>query len=53
VVVVAVVMVMVPSGGHIEVIMVPMPMALTDPDLDATDPNFDVFRDDHWLVADA
>jgi len=53
VVVAAVVMVMVPSGGHIEATLVPMPMPLTDPDFDATDPDFDVFRDDHWFVADA
>jgi hypothetical protein len=33
--------------------MVPMPVSLTDANGDAADPDFDVFRDDHWFVAGA
>ena len=40
--------VVVPSVGHIEASMVPMPMSLTDP----ADPDIGDFRDDHWFVAD-
>jgi hypothetical protein len=40
-----------PSGGHIDVAVVPMPMSLTDVNSDAADPDFDVLRDDHWFVA--
>jgi hypothetical protein len=49
VVVLAIVMVVVPSVGHIEtsIRMVPMPVSLTDPNTDAADPDIGVFRDDH------
>jgi hypothetical protein len=50
--VVAIVMV-VPSVGHIEASMVPMPVSLTDPNSDGADPDICAFRDDHWFVADA
>ena len=43
-----VVVVVVPSVGHIEASMVPMPVSLTDPNSDAAGD----FRDDHWFVAD-
>jgi len=42
----------VPSVGHIEASMVPMPVSLTDPNSDAADPDIGAFRDDHWFVAD-
>jgi hypothetical protein len=32
--------------------VVPMPVPLTALNPDAADPNLDVFRDDHWVVAD-
>ena len=41
----------VPSVGHIEASMVPMPVSLTDPNSDAAD-LLGAFRDDHWFVAD-
>jgi len=46
--------VVVPSVGHIEASMVPMPMpmSLTDPNSDAADPDIGAFREDHWFVAD-
>jgi hypothetical protein len=51
--VVAIVMVVVvPSVGHIEASMVPMPVSFTDPNSDAADPDIGAFRDDHWFVAD-
>jgi hypothetical protein len=51
--VVAIVMVVVvPSVGHIEASMVPMPMSLTDLNSDAADPDIGAFREDHWFVAD-
>jgi hypothetical protein len=28
-----------------------MPVSVTDANSDAADPDFDVFRDDHWFVA--
>ena|ERR1700689_2451505 len=31
--------------------VVMMPVPITDPNADATDPDFDAFRDDHWFVA--
>jgi hypothetical protein len=43
-------MVMAVPSGQIEVTMVPMPVSLAD--ADATDPDFEVFRDDHRFVAD-
>jgi len=46
----AIVMVMAVPSGQIEVTMVPMPVSLAD--ADATDPDFEVFRDDHRFVAD-
>jgi hypothetical protein len=50
--IVAVVMVMaVPSGGHIEVTMVPMPMPVADVNSHRADSDFDVFRYDYWFVA--
>jgi hypothetical protein len=54
-VVVAIVMVVVPSVGHIEAgsRMVPMAVSLTDPNSDAADSDIGAFRDDHWFVADA
>jgi len=44
--------VVVPSVGHIEASMVPMPMSLTDLNSDAADPDIGAFREDHWFVAD-
>jgi hypothetical protein len=32
--------------------VVPVPVAVTDPNSDAPDPDFDAFRDDHWFIAD-
>jgi hypothetical protein len=46
------VMVVVPSVGHIEASMVPMPVSLTDPNSDAADPDICAFRDDDGFVAD-
>jgi hypothetical protein len=46
--VVAIVMVVVPSVGHIEASTVRMPVSLTDPNSDAAGD----FRDDHWFVTD-
>ncbi|MGA3309060.1 MAG: hypothetical protein ABSD08_10650 [Xanthobacteraceae bacterium] len=34
------------------VVVVPMPVSLTDPNSDAADPDIGAFRDDHWFVAD-
>jgi hypothetical protein len=51
VIVMAIVMVMAVSRGHVEVTMVPMPMSLANADV--ADLNSDVFRDDHWFVAGA
>ena len=51
-VVVAIVMVVTPSVGHIEARMVPMPVSLTDHNSDATDPDIDALRDNNWFVAD-
>jgi len=45
--VVAIVMVVVPSVGHIEASTIPMPVSLTDPNSDAAGD----FRDDHRFVA--
>jgi len=36
----------VPSVGHIEASMVPMPVSLTDPNSDAADPDIGAFRDE-------
>jgi hypothetical protein len=54
VVLVAIVMVVVSSSGHIEAStkMVPVPVSLTDPNSDAADSDIGAFRDDHWFVAD-
>jgi hypothetical protein len=52
-IVVAIVMVIAMSRGHVEVTMVPMPVSLANADADVADLNSDVFRDDHWLVASA
>jgi hypothetical protein len=41
----------VPSGGHIEVAMAPMPVSLADPNSDAADPDIGAFGDNHWFVA--
>jgi hypothetical protein len=46
-----VVVMVVPSGGHIEAALVPMPVSLTDPNSDAADPDVGAFRNDQWLVA--
>jgi hypothetical protein len=48
---VAVVMMVVPSVGHIKATMVPMPVSLTDPNSNAADPDIGTFRDDHRFVA--
>jgi hypothetical protein len=37
----------VPSGGHIEITMVPMPVSLADPNSDAADPDMGTFGDDY------
>jgi hypothetical protein len=50
--VVVMVVVVVPSVGHIEASMAPMPVSLTDPNSYVADPNIGAFRDDHWFVAD-
>jgi hypothetical protein len=42
----------VPSVGHIEASMVPMPVSVADPNSDVADPDIGAFRDDHRLVAD-
>jgi hypothetical protein len=52
-IVVAIVMVVAMSRGHVEVTMVPMPVFDTDANSDWTDSNFDVFRHDHRFVAGA
>jgi hypothetical protein len=53
VIVMAIVMVMAVSRGHVEVTMVPMPVSLADANADVADLNSDVFRNDHWFVAGA
>jgi hypothetical protein len=54
VIVVAIVMVMAVSRGHVEfVTMVPMPVSHADASADVADLNSDAFRDDYWFVADA
>jgi hypothetical protein len=54
VVVVAIVMTVVSSIGHIEAStrMVPLPMSFTEPDPHAAESDIGAFRDDHWFVAD-
>jgi hypothetical protein len=52
-IVVAIVMVVAMSRGHVEGTMVPMPVFDTDANSDWTDSNFDVFRHDHRFVAGA
>jgi hypothetical protein len=52
-IVVAIVMVMAVSRGHVEVTMVPMAVSLADANADVADLNSYVFRDDHWFVAGA
>jgi hypothetical protein len=53
-VIVAIMMVAVPSVGHIEARtrMVPMPVSLADHNSDAADSDIGVFRDDQWFVGD-
>jgi hypothetical protein len=52
-IVMAIVMVIAMSRGHVEITMVPMPVSDTDVNSDWTDSNFDVFRHDHRFVAGA
>ena len=53
-IVVAIVMVIAMSRGHVEVTMVAMSVSLADANADdVADFNSDVFRDDHWFVASA
>jgi hypothetical protein len=52
-IVMAIVMVMAVSRGHVEVTMVPMPVSHANANANVADLNFDVFRDDHWFVAGA
>jgi hypothetical protein len=52
-IVVAIVMVMAVSRGHVEVTIVPMMVSHADADADVADLNSDAFRDDHWFVAGA
>jgi hypothetical protein len=54
-IVMAIVVAMAMSSGHVEVTMVPMPVSHTDADAnaDVADPNSDDFRDDYWFVAGA
>jgi hypothetical protein len=52
-IVMAIVMVMAVSRGHVEVTMVPMPVSLADAKADIADLNSDFFRYDHWFVAGA
>jgi hypothetical protein len=51
-IVVAIVMMMAVSRGHVEVTMVPM-VSRADANADVADLNSDAFRDDHWFVAGA
>ena len=44
--------VVVSSFAHIKASTFPMPVSLTDPNPDAADSDFRIFRDNNWFVAD-